>query len=68
MTAKNRKRLLDAEGENDAKDLLDLDLDVVDELCGNLWLVVLSEKQEQLLISDEDRGLIVQERVKKGLA
>jgi hypothetical protein len=66
ITAKNRKRLLDTEVEADAKDRLDFN--VVDELCGNLWLIVLSEKQEQLLISVEDRGLIVHERIRKGLA
>lgn len=44
-----------------------LDQDVVDRLCGNLWLVVLSEKQEQLLISPDDRALIVHERVRKGI-
>lgn len=45
-----------------------LDPDVVDSLCGNLWVFVLSDKQEQLLISDDDRALIVQDRVRRGMA
>jgi hypothetical protein len=65
MTAKNRKRLLGTDDQAEAQKALDQD--VIDELCGALWLFVLSEKQEQLLISLEDRALIVQERVKRGL-
>ena len=61
----NRIRLFN-EADPTAAALL-MDQDVIDELCDNLWLVVLSEKQEELLISTEDRSLIVAERVKKGL-
>ncbi|TDW91127.1 hypothetical protein [Kribbella sp. VKM Ac-2566] len=58
---------LAAEEEASAAAQTDLDQDVVDRLCGNLWLFVLSEKQEQLLISHDDRALIVQERVRRGI-
>ena len=44
-----------------------LDQDVVNQLSDCLWLMVLSEKQESLLISDEDRSLVLRERALKGL-
>jgi hypothetical protein len=61
----NSRRLFDTEDADEAK--TKLDMGIIAELVDRLWLVVLSEKQEQLLISDEDRALIVQDRVKKGL-
>jgi hypothetical protein len=61
----NRGRLFGEEDEGKAKGHVDIAL--TSELAERLWLVVLSEKQEQLLISDEDRALIVESRVKKGL-
>ena len=61
----NRVRLFGEEDEVAAHSLVDPV--VVAELEERLWLVVLSEKQERLLISDDDRALIVQSRVKKGL-
>ena len=61
----NSERLL---GEADAgKAQALLDDDVIDELCGRLWLIVLSEKQEELLISPRDRALIVTRRIEEGL-
>lgn len=66
LTDKNRRRLLDTDVEADARGLLDPS--VVDDVCENLWLIVLSQKQEQLLISNDDRALIVQKRIEKGLA
>lgn len=61
----NRARLFDEEDEAVARTMVDPL--VLAELEKRLWLVVLSEKQERLLISDDDRALIVQSRVKKGL-
>jgi hypothetical protein len=62
----NRRRLFDledSEDEDEAKGKIDMD--VVHELANRMWLIVLSEKQEQLLISDEDRALIKQHRVRE---
>lgn len=49
----------DTVGENDweaAKKLISLD--VCEEVADRLWLIVLSDKQETLTLSDEHRGLI----------
>ncbi|MFJ1541691.1 hypothetical protein ACIODS_24400 [Micromonospora chalcea] len=62
----NSKRLFDTDDKDEARGKIDET--VVSDLKDRLWLVVLSEKQEQLLISDDDRALIVQHRVKKRLA
>jgi hypothetical protein len=56
--------LADPTDDDEAKGKIDMDL--VTDLADRLWLVVLSEKQEQLLISKEDRALIVQNRVREG--
>ena len=60
----NGKRLFDLDDPDEAKGKIDMDL--VRQLADRLWLVVLSEKQEKLLISDEERALIVSDRVLKG--
>ncbi len=72
---RNRERLLDipngstkAEKEAFAEEArAALDTTVIRELCERLWIVVLSEKQESLLMSDEDRGLVIASRIAKGL-
>lgn len=61
----HRRRLFDETDEAAAKALIDMS--VVDDLAGRLWLVVLSEKQEELLMSNEDRALVVGARIKNGL-
>ncbi|MEU5669803.1 hypothetical protein ABZ749_05405 [Micromonospora sp. NPDC047753] len=61
----NRRRLFGVDDEVEARAHVDNSL--IDELKNRLWLVVLSEKQEQLLISDQDRALIVSSRIEKGL-
>lgn len=62
----HRKRLFDTDDEGEAKNCIDMS--VVEALAPRLWLVVLSTKQEKLLISDDDRALIVHDRVRRGLA
>lgn len=62
---KNRSRLLGEADQQKAKKLLDQQ--VLDDLEERLWLVVLSEKQENLLISKEDRALINNKRTMDGL-
>ncbi|MFC0532056.1 hypothetical protein [Phytohabitans kaempferiae] len=44
-----------------------LEMGVIEELQERLWLVVLSDKQERLLIDDEERGFLVQRRIERGL-
>ena len=61
----NRKRLFGEDDETTAEQMVDFKL--TQELEKRLWLVVLSSKQEDLLISDEDRALIVHSRITKGL-
>lgn len=61
----NRVRLLGEADESAAHNLLDSE--VLEGLSERLWLIVLSDKQETLLISNEDRSLIISERVMKGL-
>lgn len=41
---------------------------VVADLSSRMWMIVLSDRQEKLVISNEDRGLIMQNRVQAGLA
>lgn len=60
----NSKRLFDTEDSDQALDKIDMA--VVEELTDRLWLVVLSEKQERLLISKEERALIMSQRVLRG--
>lgn len=47
--------------------VIQADTEAVEELERRLWLVVLSEKQEELLISAEDRALINKVRTEAGL-
>lgn len=63
---RNRKRLVGEEDESKAGELLDPD--VMQDLSERLWLIVLSERQESLLISDDDRALVIRERALKRLA
>lgn len=62
---RNKRRLFDEEEDDAARGKIDMSL--VNQLAERLWLVVLSEKQEQLLMSEEDRGRLVKWRTKKGL-
>jgi len=62
----NRKRALGKEDEDEARALIDDT--VVAEVAERVWLLVLSDKQESLVITPEHRGLIVAHQVEKGLA
>lgn len=63
LLSRNRERSL---GQKDlAKATAALDEEVLEYVEDRLWLVVLSEKQEGLLISDEDREKIMQGRIKR---
>lgn len=61
---KNRTRIFGDIDEDEAR--RQLDPDVVSEVADRLWLIILSEKQETLVISNEHRGLIEQHEVEKG--
>lgn len=52
----NRKRVLGVEDTDDADALIDAD--TVTAVAERLWLIILSDKQEQLVITPEHRGLI----------
>lgn len=43
-----------------------VDADIVSAVASRLWLIILSEKQENLVISKEHRGVIEQYEVRKG--
>lgn len=59
----NRERLLGEKDKEKASELIDDE--AVSYVRDRLWLVVLSDKQEALLISDEDRAMINAERTKR---
>ena len=44
-----------------------IDFDIVRELASRMWMIVLSDRQERLVISDDDRSIVIQSRVKQGL-
>ncbi|WP_147262017.1 hypothetical protein [Blastococcus sp. TF02A-26] len=58
LKPKNRKRVFDLEGEDEARALIDTD--VVKQVADKLWLIVLSDKQEELVVSKKHRGWILQ--------
>lgn len=61
---KHRERVF---GETDeAKAETMVDLDVVSAVASKLWLIILSEKQETLVISGEHRGVIDKYEAEKG--
>lgn len=61
------KRVYGTDSDEAVDSALTADADIIADLADRLWLVVLSEKQEQLLISDADRKIIVANRVDTGL-
>lgn len=62
---RNKKRLFNE--DEDELALAKIDTNLVEELKDRLWLIILSEKQEQLLMSDDDRARLFKWRVRKGL-
>lgn len=63
LVPQNMKRLFDTEDAEEAKAQIDQDL--VKEVADRLWLLVLSEKQEKLVITPKDRALIISQQVEK---
>lgn len=70
LTKKNRARVFDVHDEDEAKaqaaTLGQLDLDLAKDVAERLWILVLSDKQESLIITPEHRALIVAEQVRRG--
>ncbi len=65
LTDENRARVFGDVDVEAAKTALD-DVLLLD-LSSRMWIIVLSERQERLVISDEDRGVLLKRRVKKGM-
>ena len=61
---RNLKRALGVENVADADGQIDLDL--AQEVADRMWLLVLSEKQEKLVITPEHRALIVADQIRNG--
>lgn len=57
LTEKNRKRVFDTDEETAAAGLIEADL--LTEVSDRMWLLVLNEKQERLVITSEHRALIL---------
>jgi hypothetical protein len=64
LKEQNRKRVFDVEDEQSVRDRIDSN--ILDDVTGRLWLIVLSDKQEKLVISNEDRALVVAAKVRRG--
>ncbi|WP_313480265.1 hypothetical protein [Microbacterium sp.] len=61
---KHRERVFGTDDEGEAEALVNDD--IVSEVASRLWLVVLSKKQETLVISKEHRGVIDKYEAEKG--
>ena len=44
-----------------------IDESIVSDLAARMWIIVLSARQESLVISDEDRGVLLKRRAKRGM-
>ena len=64
LREKNRKRVFNVDQEEAARSMIDQGL--LEDVARKLWLIVLSDKQERLVISDADRALIISHRVVSG--
>jgi hypothetical protein len=61
LVERNRLRVFDTDDEDKAESLIDDGL--VDSVAERLWVVVLSEKQERLVITGEHRSWIMAQQV-----
>jgi hypothetical protein len=64
LTSYNRKRIFDTDEEEKARALIDEEL--VNDVAGRLWLIVLSDKQEKLVIGTDDLAELVARRIRQG--
>ncbi|MDR8409768.1 hypothetical protein MTP10_13585 [Nonomuraea sp. 3-1Str] len=64
LIPRNAKRVFGHEDIDAARSLIDDSL--VEDVASRMWLLVLSEKQEKLVITREHRALIVAHQIKEG--
>jgi hypothetical protein len=64
MVLKNRERIFNTKNELAAR--ADIDEAVVNDVAGRLWIIVLSEKQENLVISTDDRAVLMAHKIREG--
>ncbi|MGP3955611.1 hypothetical protein ACTWPT_06400 [Nonomuraea sp. 3N208] len=64
LVPRNAKRVFDQEDAEVARSLIDDSL--AEDIASRMWLLVLSEKQEKLVITREHRALIVAHQIKEG--
>ncbi|MFJ7060028.1 hypothetical protein ACIQVA_20295 [Streptomyces microflavus] len=64
LQSRNLERVFNTKDEEEARSKLDEDL--VTDVAERLWLIVLNEKQEKLVITPKHRGLILADQAEKG--
>ncbi|WP_301129717.1 hypothetical protein [Streptomyces cacaoi] len=57
-------RVFGVQSEEEAKDLVDES--IVEDVASRLWMLVLSDKQERLVITPEHRGLLIKHEIEAG--
>lgn len=62
---RNRARVFGEEDADEARGLFDRE--TAESLASRLWLVVWSDKQDNLLMSNDDRAIVMRERARQGL-
>ncbi|NEA65346.1 hypothetical protein [Streptomyces sp. SID12488] len=64
LVSRNLKRVFDTEDEQAAREKIDQE--IVAEVAERLWVIVLSGKQEKLVITPRHRGLLLSHRAEMG--
>ncbi|MFJ1957706.1 hypothetical protein ACIOGT_31065 [Streptomyces microflavus] len=64
LLPRNMARVFGTENIDEAKTQIDQDL--VEDVAGRLWVIVLDKKQEQLVITPKHRALIVAHQIENG--
>lgn len=64
LLPRNIERVFDTKNEEEARSKIDQDLIV--DVADRLWLIMLNEKQENLVITPQHRGLILAHQAEKG--
>ena len=66
LLPRNSKRVFDTEDRSATEDMINRPL--VDDVASRLWIIVLSDKQEKLVISTEDRAILTAHKVREEAA
>ena len=64
LLPRNLKRVFDTEDEDEAKEKIDQE--IVADVADRLWVIVLTAKQEKLVITPKHRGLLLSHRAEIG--